>query len=72
MKMIIHVGIIIVQYKSQSISKGKSNDLNPRSNRTPFCAITGLVFKGINGQANLKKRLDLEIKAVDKEIGQNA
>jgi len=31
-----------------------------------------MFFEGINGQANLKKRLDLEIKAVDKEIGQNA
>ena len=31
-----------------------------------------MFFEGINGQVNLKKRLDLEIKAVDKEIGQNA
>jgi len=31
-----------------------------------------MFFEGTNGQANLKKRLDLEIKAVDKEIGQNA
>jgi len=30
-----------------------------------------MFFEGINGQANLKKRLDLEIKAVDKKTGQN-
>ncbi len=30
-----------------------------------------MFFEGINGQANLKKRLDLEIKVVDMEIGQN-
>jgi len=34
--------------------------------------ITGLVFKSVKGQADLEKGLDLEIKAVDKEIGQNA
>lgn len=31
-----------------------------------------MFFEGINGQANLEKRLDLEIKVVDKGIGQNA
>jgi len=31
-----------------------------------------MFFEGINGQANLEKWLDLEIKAVDKKIGQNA
>jgi len=34
--------------------------------------ITGLGFKSVKGQVDPKKRLDLEIKVVDKEIGQNA
>jgi len=29
-------------------------------------------FKSVKGQADLKKKLDLEIKLVDKGIGQNA
>jgi hypothetical protein len=31
-----------------------------------------MLFEGINGQANLERQPDLEIKAVDKKIGQNA
>ena len=36
------------------------------------CVITGLGLKSVKGQVDPKKRLDLEIKVVDKEIGQNA
>ena len=36
------------------------------------CVISVLGFKSVKGQADLEKRLDLEIKAVDKKIGQNA
>jgi len=34
--------------------------------------ISVLGFKSVKGQADLEKRLDLEMKVVDKEIGQNA
>ncbi len=40
--------------------------------RIANCVISVLGFKSIKGQANLEKRLDLEMKVVDKEIGQNA
>ena len=34
--------------------------------------IAGLGFKGVKGKADPKKRLDLEIKLVNRIIGQNA
>ncbi len=40
--------------------------------RIANCVISVLGFKSVKGQADLEKRLDLEIKVVDKGIGQNA
>jgi len=43
-----------------------------RDNKTSEGVTTGLSFQGVKGKADLKKRLDLEIKVVNKGIGQNA
>ena len=40
-------------------------------NNKPICVIAVLGFKSAKGQAGPKKRLDLEMKVVDKLIGQN-